>query len=616
MGGFRRAARAALAASRRPPTVAPSVAVPRAGWRCPSSPDRGWDASSSPATSLLLAGREVPSQPRAARGFAAKPHHPPGAPVVPPGWGGDGGEDDVDPDGSTRRALEVAIDRAGLFRSIERAQRDGGDGASSSSTHAHRHLEGLEAHLASIIRFRGGPITLAEFMQECLTHPEFGYYMHRDVFGEAGDFVTSPEVSQAFGELMGAWAAWTWESMGKPSTVRIVELGPGRGTLMADLLRGTKNLKGFTDAVTVHMVDVSPANRKAQREALKCGPKTDDAENGDDKGKNPTRHGLGKVRVPRNPMTVRGGSDDSEEASSGGSALEELGLDPVDVGVSGINGAVVEWHETMDAVPPGPTIVIAHEFFDAMPVHQFTRTERGWCERLVAISGDVEKGRGGSSRESGDESSRDGDESSRAFEMVLSPGLTPAGALMVPRRLEGVEASRRDGLRQLEISPRSLAIWERIAARLEEHGGAAIAIDYGEEGPLGDTLQAIRDHEFVDVLTDPGRADLSAYVDFGAMRRVIETRKNSGVECYGPVTQRDLLFGLGIGQWLEKMVEKCATEKEVDKLIAGCERLVSGEQGALGEGGRTEGAGKGAGMGFRYKALAMVSKGLGKPAGF
>ena len=315
--------------------------------------------SSSPATSLLLAGREVPSQPRAARGFAAKPHHPPGAPVVPPGWGGDGGEDDVDPDGSTRRALEVAIDRAGLFRSIERAQRDGGDGASSSSTHAHRHLEGLEAHLASIIRFRGGPITLAEFMQECLTHPEFGYYMHRDVFGEAGDFVTSPEVSQAFGELMGAWAAWTWESMGKPSTVRIVELGPGRGTLMADLLRGTKNLKGFADAVTVHMVDVSPANRKAQREALKCGPKTDDAENGDDKGKNPTRHGLGKVRVPRNPMTVRGGSDDSEEASSGGSALEELGLDPVDVGVSGINGAVVEWHETMDAVPPGPTIVLS-----------------------------------------------------------------------------------------------------------------------------------------------------------------------------------------------------------------------------------------------------------------
>ena len=205
-------------------------------------------------------------------GFAAKPHHPPSAPVVPPGWGGDGGEDDVDPDGSTRRALEVAIDRAGLFRSIERAQRDGGDGASSSSPHAHRHLEGLEAHLASIIRFRGGPITLAEFMQECLTHPEFGYYMHRDVFGEAGDFVTSPEVSQAFGELMGAWAAWTWESMGKPSTVRIVELGPGRGTLMADLLRGTKNLQGFADAVAVHMVDVSPANRKAQREALKCGP--------------------------------------------------------------------------------------------------------------------------------------------------------------------------------------------------------------------------------------------------------------------------------------------------------------------------------------------------------
>ena len=604
MGGFRRVARAALAASRQPPSNGFALSHP--GWRRPvdagtlvSHPERTSSSSNQSRIGRLI----LPRCSVNSRGFAGSdaPRASDRPPVVPPGWGDGGDTDDADPDGTKRRALEVAIDRAGLFRTIERAQKSS---SSSSSSHA-EDLTGLEAHLASIIRFRGGPITLAEFMQECLTHPEFGYYMHRDVFGKKGDFTTSPEVSQAFGELMGAWAAWTWESMGKPSTVRIVELGPGRGTLMGDLLRGTKNLPKFTAAATVHMVDVSPANRTAQRETLKCGPKET---TGDDVAENSHRSTLEKVRVPKNP--IRDVGDEGVGGSSEGSTPEELGLDPVDVGVSGINGAVVEWHETLDGVPPGPTILIAHEFFDAMPVHQFTRTERGWCERLVSMRGDLAK----SSDEDGEDEEEGGDTS--AFEMVLSPGLTPAGALMVPRRLEGVDAPARDGLRQLEISPRSLAIWERIAARLERHGGAAIAVDYGEEGPLGDTLQAIKDHEFVDVLTDPGRADLSAYVDFGAMRRVIECRKDSGVECFGPVTQRDLLFGLGIGQWLEKMVEKCSTEEEVDRLIAGCERLVSGEEGALGEGGKTEGAGKGAGMGFRYKALAMVSKGLGKPAGF
>ena len=110
------------------------------------------------------------------------------------------------------------------------------------------------------------------------------------------------------------------------------------------------------------------------------------------------------------------------------------------------------------------------------------------------------------------------------MEMVLSPGLTPAGALMIPRRLEGMPEDVKGGLRQLEISPRTLAIWERVAARVERHGGAALAVDYGEEGPIGDSLQAIKDHAFVPVLRDPGSADLSVYVDFGAMRQVIERR--------------------------------------------------------------------------------------------
>ncbi len=640
-----------------------------------ASPSSG-RASPPPRGFASSAGGSAPGPPGAADDprddGAEDPSSPASAPAAPPppGWSpAAGAEDAADPDGSVRRALEIAIDRTGLFRAIEEAH---GDGALAEEG---RKLSGLEAHLASIIKFRGGPITVAEYMQEVLTHPEFGYYMHRDVFGAEGDFVTSPEVSQVFGELMGAWAVYQWTQMGKPDPVRLVELGPGRGTLMADALRASAVFAEFARAVRVHLVEVSPKLRQTQREKLKCGG----GERRDGEGEPPRRGGEGEpssspkttsraaaaapssldsVAVARNPMTTTSSRGDAGDppadpgpgpgpaggALSGG--VHHSAAPPVDRGVSALNGAPVEWHETLDSVPGGPTILIAHEFFDAMPVHQFTRTERGWCERLVALRGDAPRrrrrgeeeeeegggggGAGGAGMTTGAGSASaddsrdddDGDEGREgALEMVLSPGLTPAGALMIPRRLEGMPEATKQGLRQLEISPRALAVWERIAERLEAHGGAALAIDYGEEGPLGDSLRAIKDHAFVPPLRDPGAADLSAYVDFGAMRRVIETREPSegavggGVECYGPIPQRDLLFGLGIQERLERLVGECETEEQAEKVYVACERLVGGDDAAA-EGGGGEGAARAPGMGFRYKALAMVSKGTGVPAGF
>ena len=641
-----------------------------------ASPSSG-RASPPPRGFASSAGGSAPGAPGAADDprddGAEDPSSPASAPAAPPppGWSpAAGAEDAADPDGSVRRALEIAIDRTGLFRAIEEAH---GDGALAEEG---RKLSGLEAHLASIIKFRGGPITVAEYMQEVLTHPEFGYYMHRDVFGAEGDFVTSPEVSQVFGELMGAWAVYQWTQMGKPDPVRLVELGPGRGTLMADALRASAVFAEFARAVRVHLVEVSPKLRQTQREKLRCGG----GERRGGEGEPPRRGGEGEpssspkttsraaaaapssldgVAVARNPMmtpttTSRGDAGDPPAdpgpgpgpaggALSGG--VHHSAAPPVDRGVSALNGAPVEWHETLDSVPGGPTILIAHEFFDAMPVHQFTRTERGWCERLVALRGDAprrrrrgeeeeEEGGGGGAGGAGvttgagsasADDSRDDDDGDEgregALEMVLSPGLTPAGALMIPRRLEGMPEATKQGLRQLEISPRALAVWERIAERLEAHGGAALAIDYGEEGPLGDSLRAIKDHAFVPPLRDPGAADLSAYVDFGAMRRVIETREPSegavggGVECYGPIPQRDLLFGLGIQERLERLVGECETEEQAEKVYVACERLVGGDDAAA-EGGGGEGAARAPGMGFRYKALAMVSKGTGVPAGF
>lgn len=165
-----------------------------------------------------------------------------------------------------------------------------------------------------------GPLTVADYMAEALGHPRFGYYVTRDPFGAAGDFVTAPEVSQMFGELLGLWCAVVWQTMGRPNPVRLVELGPGRGTLMADALRANRKVRGFTDAAHIHLVETSPILRRIQADTL------------------------AKTSPPRPPL----------------------------------------WHIDLSGVPEGPMILIANEFLDALPIRQFERTNAGWCERLVA----------------------------------------------------------------------------------------------------------------------------------------------------------------------------------------------------------------------------------------
>ena len=125
----------------------------------------------------------------------------------------------------------------------------------------------LEAEIRRIIE-TDGPISVADYMRLCLGHPQHGYYVTRDPFGAQGDFITAPEVSQMFGELIGAWAAAVWQRMGAPREVRLIELGPGRGTLMADALRAAKALPTFAAALSVHLVETSPVLRAAQKSKL------------------------------------------------------------------------------------------------------------------------------------------------------------------------------------------------------------------------------------------------------------------------------------------------------------------------------------------------------------
>jgi SAM-dependent MidA family methyltransferase len=128
-------------------------------------------------------------------------------------------------------------------------------------------VSGLKDEIRALVEIEG-PISVARYMAMCLGHPRFGYYMTRDPFGAAGDFVTAPEISQMFGELVGLWAAGMWQAMGAPPGFRLIELGAGRGTLMADALRAARVLPGFREALTVEIVEISPVLRAAQEKAL------------------------------------------------------------------------------------------------------------------------------------------------------------------------------------------------------------------------------------------------------------------------------------------------------------------------------------------------------------
>ena len=366
----------------------------------------------------------------------------------------------------------------------------------------------MTRQIRSLIRYRGGPITLAEYMSEVLTNPQHGYYTQRDVFGASGDFVTSPEVSQLFGEMLGIWAVAMWEQLGNPSRLRIVEFGPGRGTLMSDLLRGVAPFRSFVAALEVSLVEVSPVLRRLQWQALGCVGEWTEA-------------------------TTEGVTDRQVKVS---------------------------WHRSLDEISTGcsapPTLYLAHEFFDALPVHQFHKGERTWCEILVAES----------------EAKND----PFHFRMVLSPGPTPATKAILPARLEGIPSGLRDEVQALEVCAQGMALVESLAKRVASDDGAALIIDYGRDGPYSDSLAAIRKHRFVNVFDLPGTADLSARVDFSALRLAV-ARSGAETVMHGPIAQAELLGRLGIGVRVQKLLEK-ANPDEAKALIAGYRRLVEGRR--------------------------------------
>jgi SAM-dependent MidA family methyltransferase len=356
----------------------------------------------------------------------------------------------------------------------------------------------LETEIRRLIAV-AGPMSIAEYMRLCLTHPQYGYYVTRDPLGAHGDFVTAPEISQMFGELIGVWMVAVWQQMGSPENVRVVELGPGRGTLMNDALRAAKVVGDFHAALVVHLVEISPKLQQAQEQLLE---------------------GLG---VP------------------------------------------ILWHSALAEVPSGPVIIIANEFIDALPAHQAVKRADGWHERVVEIA--------------------------PSGELAIGIARDP---------LPHFEATLPRGLRQAPEG--SVYEWRSDAVALEigrrvRTDGAALIIDYGHAWyGLGETLQAVAGHSFTDPLRAPGEADLTAHVDFAALA---QSAQIIGGRIHGPISQRDLLRGLGIDKRAAALKTRAPERAaEIDQALA---RLTA-------TGPR--------GMGELFKALAIADSKLGKLPGF
>lgn len=335
-----------------------------------------------------------------------------------------------------------------------------------------------------------GPLRLDEFMAECLLHPRHGYYATRDPLGAAGDFTTAPEISQMFGECLGLCLAQAWMDQGAPSPVILAELGPGRGTLMADVLRATRRVPDFHDALTVHLVEASPTLRAEQA-----------------------------TRVP---------------------------------------GAT--WHDRVEALPARPLLLLANEFFDALPIRQFVRQGPLWAERVVGLA--------------------DG----RLAWGLNAPGAQPA--------LDGRLSDTRDG-GVVEVCPALPPIAGEVGRRIAQHGGAALVVDYGGWHLTGDTFQAVRRHAFADPLGAPGEADLTAHVDFEALAHAAAPARATSM-----ATQGELLLRLGIAQRTEALARGLEGERLAAHRSA-FRRLTSPEE-----------------MGSLFKAMAIHPASAPPPPGF
>lgn len=357
-----------------------------------------------------------------------------------------------------------------------------------------------ETPLAARLRARiaaAGPLTVAEYMSACLWDEHAGYYATKTAIGADGDFITAAEISQVFGEMIGLWAGVVWQQvLASPAAFTLAEYGPGRGTMMRDILRAGRVVPGFLPAAHVHLVEASAVMQAAQH-----------------------------------------------------ATLQDLGVP-------------LTWGHNLVGFP-APAIIVANEFLDAWPVDQWIKTAYGWRQRGVAL------------------------DTAGALAFCVLERSDMSGTLdrLYPDAPSGtiVESQRPE---RLADALRALAGTGPVAALIIDYGYATLT--------AGDTLQAVRDHKYEDVLTSPGEADLSAHVSFYELASVLHA---SGLDIDGPVTQADFLGNLGVIERATRLMH--ANPERAGEIEMGVARLIAPNS-----------------MGTRFKVIGVRSPGLPPLPGF
>jgi NADH dehydrogenase [ubiquinone] 1 alpha subcomplex assembly factor 7 len=350
----------------------------------------------------------------------------------------------------------------------------------------------LRNHFIKKIKLQG-PISVAEFMTDCLLSPKKGYYNLENTIGNKGDFITAPEISQIFGELIGLSFVDYWHQCKKPKSPIITDLGGGKGTMLDDCLRAIskvdKNLRKFIQPT---FVESSNTFKKKQKKII------------------PDSHSFGEI----------------------------------------------------DEIPDGFLMLYANEFFDALPIHQFIKINNKWHERLIDL-------------DLNNNLEFIADNKPSLYEKIL------------PKNLQNNEI--------IEFSPAAIQIVSSLTKRVLATGGIILIIDYAlsDKDTFG-SLQAVKDHKYIDPLCNPGNSDLSSKVNFSILIKVAE---ELNAKVYGPIKQNALLKNLGIELRCEQLIQNNPSKKK--SIINDYNRLTANN-----------------GMGDIFEAIAITPQNLLKPAGF
>lgn len=328
----------------------------------------------------------------------------------------------------------------------------------------------LQQKIIDYIR-KEGPISLASFMQISSFDAQ-GYYRQQVPIGPGEDFITAPEISQIFNEIIAFWLMDCWEQIGQPSTCCLLELGAGRGTLLKDIWRVAKLRPSFKQSMEIHIIETNYRLRNIQQQSLQ--------------------------------------------------------------------GLPVSWHTHLPNLQGKPILVIANEFFDVFPIHQFKKMPEGWMERMVSLN----------------------DQGKLSWQFIQSEK-----SRMLPAKGYSLGTV-------FEYSAAATSYMKLLARLVGDNNGVILVIDYGRNGAVGESFQAIKHHQPVDPLQLVGECDTTAWVDFAALAYEA-IQQNMLV--WGPIKQSVWLERMGFNLRMTNLLKK-ADLQEAEMLKRAADRLLSPKQ--------------------------------------